>query len=177
MFLPVRPDAVDPVAWRMMWWSLWGGGNVCTEVDLLGKILWVEIFAGTPKPPDSLTDAHPKCKPMPCLEAERFANRMATDISITSQHLKRIYCSKPSPNSYGPTECSAIGIVTAVPTPLNSAKGNIPPLFLEDEILSRTHPPPPPASSRPSHGCSTFTVPCQEGKGTWATSQTHPPPP
>ena len=28
------------------------------------------------------------------------------------------------------------------------------------------------ARSRPSDGCSTFTVPCQEGKGNWATSQT-----
>ena len=28
------------------------------------------------------------------------------------------------------------------------------------------------ARSRPSDGCSTYTVPCQEGKGTWATSQT-----
>ena len=79
------------------------------------------------------------CRPTPRSEADRFANAMATERSISSQHLKESAVPNACPKDYGPAECSAIGIFTAPPTPPHFRRGDFSPSSLH---FPRSVPPP-----------------------------------
>ena len=99
------------------------------EIFVHGSFPWRQFCGGKisppleiPKAPNCLMHTF-TCKPMPCSETERFANQMATKSSFSSEHMKESAVPNTCPN-YRPTGCSAIGILTALPTPLNVAMGN-----------------------------------------------------
>ena len=88
-----------------------GEGKVCTGLYFAGGDLVVGggggfATLGTPKPPDGLTRAHLKCKPMPCSEAERFPNQRGRFRTARAQR-QLLRCSsrehpcKPPPNRSG----------------------------------------------------------------------------
>ena len=90
------------------------------------------------------------CRPMPRAVAEGPANHIATEGSRSSQHPKASAVPNTCPQPTDPRERSAMGIFTALPTPLNFA------IFLEDRISPQNHrglnPPPPTETQKPQVG-------------------------
>ena len=110
-----------------------GGGGILHGNHFAGKISPPLEF---PKLLKCLTHTF-TCKSMPRSEAERLANQMATESSISSL-LKESAVPKHLPKNYGPQACSTIGIFTALPIPI---KGQIASPSLKTEFPHENIPP------------------------------------
>ena len=103
--------------------------------SLFAKSSWWGNFAtlGTFKAPNCLTHTL-TCKPMLRSEADRFANQVATESSISSQHLKESAVPSNCPKTMGPQY--AVPLASSVPHQQHqvSPRENVA-TFLKDETF------------------------------------------